>query len=382
MGSASAELRPTARSGDQRAGAEAIRRKRIACLSVGPWNPYLRLLYGHLAAYGFEVVEDPSFALRWMWRARSSVGFLHFHWPGGLYRYERGPARLRPLLSRAKLALFAARLAAARILGYRLVWTVHQVYPHESFDRSLEHRAARVLARGCDLMIAHDSWTAAYARSELGGSSKTIAVVPHGSYIGVYPQGRSRSGVRSELGLPQDSFVFLCFGELRLYKEIDLLLAAFSSVSLPNARLLFAGNATTPSVGSAVRAASATDSRILTLLRFVPENQIFELFHACDAAVLARGDGGTSGALILALSMGLPVVAADLPTVRELTHDGEAGWLFRPHDVSSLRAALDRAGADPSEACTRGRRAFEAADKLQWTAIARELAHLLDRVSG
>ena len=206
--------------------------------------------------------------------------------------------------------------------------------------------------------------------------------MPHGSYIGVYPQGRSRSEARSELGLPQDSFVFLCFGELREYKEIDLLLAAFASVSLPDARLLIAGNAKDPSVGLDVSAASATDSRILTMLGFVPENQIFELFHACDAAVLARGDGGTSGSLILALSMGLPVVAADLPTVRELTHDGEAGWLFQPHDASSLRAALDRAGADPSEARTRGLRAFEAAERLQWTTIARELADLLDRISG
>ena len=375
-GSALAEPRPTADGGD----AEASRRKGIACLAAGPWNPYLRLLYGHLAEYGFEVVDDPSLTLRWLWRARSSVRFLHLHWPEGLYRYERGPTQLRPLLSRVKLALFATRLAAARILRYRLVWTVHQVSPHESVDPALERRATRLLARSCDLLIAHDSWTADHARAELGGRSKTIAVVPHGSYIGVYPKGRSRREVRSELGLPQDSFVFLCFGELRPYKEIDLLLAAFAAMPLANARLLVAGNAKTQSIGLAVRVASATDPRILSLLGFVPENQIFELFHACDVAVLARGDGGTSGSLILALSMGLPVVAADLPTARELTQDGQAGWLFRPHDVSSLRTALDRAGADPSEARTRGLRAFEAAEKLQWTTIARELADLLDRI--
>ena len=162
--------------------------------------------------------------------ARSSVGFLHFHWPESLYRYGRGPARLRPLLSRVKLALFAARLAAARLLGYRIVWTIHQLYPHESVDRALERRGARFLARASDLLIAHDHWTAAQARvrsSRFAG--RKIAVVPHGSYIGAYPEGRPRSEVRSELGLPQDSFVFLCFGELRAYKDVELLLAAFSS---------------------------------------------------------------------------------------------------------------------------------------------------------
>ena len=381
MNSAFQKRGPVNHSGHRAVHAEAARTRTIACLSVAPWNPYLRLLYGHLAAHGFAVVEDPRFSLQWLWRARSSVGFLHFHWPESLYRYGRGPVRLRPFLSRAKLALFGARLAAARLFDYRIVWTIHQLYPHESVDRALDRRGARLLARASDLLIAHDQWTAAQARSELPIRRGEIAVVPHGSYIGTYPEGRPRSEVRNELGLPQDSFVFLCFGELRAYKEVELLLAAFSSMPFPEARLVVAGNAKVPNVGFAVRAASEKDSRILTLLGFVPEEQIDELFRACDAAVLPRGEAGTSGSLILALSMGLPVVAADVPTTRELTVDGEAGWLFRPHHLSSLQAALGDACADPEEARTRGLRAFEIAKKLQWKRITQDLATLLDRVS-
>jgi beta-1,4-mannosyltransferase len=369
-------------SEEQRAEARAARRRRIACLSAAPWNPYLRLLYGNLTAHGFELVEDPLFSLPWLLRARSKVGFLHFHWPESHYRYERGPAPLRPFLSRMKLALFATRLATARLLGYRLVWTIHQVFPHESIDRSLERRATRLLGRACHLLVAHDRWTAAHACSELGRRPKRIAVVPHGSYIGVYPEGRPRSEVRSKLGLPQDSFVFLCFGELRAYKEIELLLDGFSSLPDSDARLVVAGNPKIPTVGSAVRAASAKDSRVLAMLDFVLEERLAELFRACDAAVLTRGDGGTSGSLVLALSMGLPVVAADVPTVRELTRGGEAGWLFRPHDVSSLLTALAHVAADRSEARVRGERALEIARELQWSEITRDLARLLDEIAG
>jgi beta-1,4-mannosyltransferase len=367
---------------EQHAGAEAARDRRIACLSSAPWNPYLRLLYGHLAEHGFDTVQAPVFSLQWLWRTRSAVGFLHFHWPEGLYRYERGAARLRPLLSRVKLALFASRLAAARVLGYRLVWTVHQVFPHESSDRALDRRGARLLGRACHLLIAHDDWTAAHARAELTSHAKRIAVVPHGSYIGAYPEGRPRREVRNKLGLPEDSFVFLCFGELRAYKEVELLLAAFSSASLPNARLVVAGNVKSLRVGSAVRDASTKNYRVLILPGFLPEEHVAELYRACDAAVLPRGEPGTSGSLVLALSMGLPVVAADVPTVLELTRDGDAGWLFRPHDVLSLAAALERASSDPSEARQRGQRAFEIADKLRWTGIARDLANLFGRING
>jgi beta-1,4-mannosyltransferase len=369
------------RSEDERQAAELTRRRTIACLSVAPHNPYLRLLYGHLAAHGFELTAHPAFSLRWLWRERRGVGILHFHWPESLYRYGRGPRSLRPALSRAKLGLFAARLAAARALGYRLVWTVHQLYPHESSDRALDRLGACLLGRACHLLTAHDTWTAAEARSELAIPAEKIVVVPHGSYIGVYPEGRSRSEVRSDLGLPPDSFVFLCFGELRAHKEIELLLAAFAAASTANRRLIVAGNPKIASIGEKVRAAAANDPSIVALLDFVPEERVAELFHACDAAVLPRGEEGTSGSLVLALSMGLPVVAANVSTARALMHGEEAGWLFRPHDVSSLEETLERAGSDRAEALARGRHALTVAAGLDWAGVAGQFARLLHRIS-
>jgi beta-1,4-mannosyltransferase len=349
----------------------------IACLSAAPWNPYLRLLYDALAAEGFERVEQPRLSLRWLWRARSRARFLHFHWPENHYRFGRGPVPLRPLLSRLKLGVFASRLATARLLGYRLVWTVHQIYPHESRDRSLDRHAARLLAAACDLLLAHDRWTAGEIASRLGRST-AIAVVPHGSYVGVYPEGRPQE-VRRELRLPQDSFVFLCFGELREYKEIDLLLTAFSSLPNPDARLVVAGNVKDAGVGARLGAASDADARVVDVPGFVPEARVAELFHACNAVVLPRGEPGTSGSLVLAFSLGLPVVAADVETVRELA-GGEAGWLFRPHDASSLRAALESAAADPAEARARGSRGREIAEGLRWADTAREMVALLRKL--
>ena len=350
---------------------------RIACLSAAPWNPYLRLLYGALSAQGFTQVEHPRLSLRWLWRSRSSARFLHFHWPESEYRFGRGPARLRPVLSRLKLALFAGRLAAARLLGYRLVWTVHQPYPHESNDRGLDRRGAPILAHACDLLVAHDRWTAGEIQSKLAGGSRPVAVVPHGSYVGVYPEGRPRDVVRRELELPEGSFAFLCFGELRAYKEIELLLDGFASVPVPPARLVVAGHVKDGSLGAKVADAAQADERIVTVLGFVAEERVAELFHACDAAVLPRGEPGTSGSLILALSLGLPVVAAEVATVREIVGDGEAGWLFRPHDASSLGVALQSAASDPAGARARGRRGRELAEGLRWADSAHQLAVLL-----
>jgi beta-1,4-mannosyltransferase len=344
---------------------------------VIPQNPYQRLLYEHLAPFGVEVVEGAELKLGWLRRNRRNVQILHFHWPQSYYQWLWDPAWARRPLSWVRLVVFAARLAAARALGYRLVWTVHQVYPHETVSRWLDRLAGRALAAACNGLTAHDRATAELVERELGYDAERVVVLPHGSYVGVYPPGRERAVVRAELGLPQDAFVFLSFGHLRGYKDIDLLLDSFRALDDPSAALLIAGPALDDASGTAVRAAAERDPRIVPMLDFVPDDTVAELFRASDVAVLARGDGGTSGALVLALSLGLPAIAADAPTYSELIGGGLAGWLFAAGSPESLRAALAEAAADRDAAARKGIEARARADGLRWDDYSEGLARLM-----
>jgi beta-1,4-mannosyltransferase len=222
-------------------------------------------------------------------------------------------------------------------------------------------------------MLAHDVATADRARAVFGRRADGIVVVPHGSYVGVYPEGRPREVVRDELGLAHDSFAFLCFGDLRAYKEVELLLDAFADAALRSATLVLAGGSKSERITRLAEEAEA-DPRIRTRLGFVPEDRVAELFGACDVAVLPRGDGGTSGSLILALSLGLPVIAARTRSYEELAGGDEAGWLFAPGNRSSLRTALQAAAADPDEARRRGANALRQAQRLAWPEIGERTA--------
>jgi beta-1,4-mannosyltransferase len=341
-------------------------------------NPYRRLLYRELEERGFPLVPTPRLRLRWLWTERRNVRFLHFHWPEGYWRHDRGREHLRLPLSYVRLGLFGSRLLAARALGYRIVWTIHQVYPHERGDRRLDRRGARLLARLSHHLIAHDEATADAARAELGLRSRSIEIVPHASYAGVYPAGRSRRSVRRELGLDGDELVFLAFGTLRAYKQLDLLLEAFRGSSLPGAALVVAGEVSDPEEGEWVLAAAAADPRVRPLLGRVEDDRVAELHAASDVAVLPRSDGGTSGALVLALSLGVPVVAARTQVAEEQTSAGRAGWLFEPGDAGSLRAALEEAAAaDPATRAAKGAIGLGSAQRLSWPAIADRMAALL-----
>jgi beta-1,4-mannosyltransferase len=341
-------------------------------------NPYQRLLYGELAKLGFPLAPPAKLKTRWLWSSRKRVGVLHFHWPQGYWRYNRDPARLRGALSGLTVIGFAGRLLAARLLGYRIVWTVHQVHPHEVAGARIDRCGAIVLAAFSHLMLAHDEATARSVEQELGRSARKLELVPHGSYIGVYPEGRDRATVRDELAVSEDAVVFLCFGDLRAYKAVEILLKAFLEADASNAVLLVAGAIGDEHVAASARAAIAADRRVRPLLGFVPDDRVAELFAAADVAVLPRGDGGTSGALVLALSMGVPVVSAATETYRQLSGDEATGWTFAPHDSDSMRKAIeDAARTSRPERAAMGAAALRQARQLQWPAIAERTAALL-----
>jgi beta-1,4-mannosyltransferase len=180
-------------------------------------------------------------AAPWLWLHRRRIQFLHFHWDQCFSESVSLNPRFRELRSWCKTARYALLLALARMLRYRIIWTVHEVLPHEGRSLRRDLVAGRILAKASHALVAHDDDTAVRAAALLRPSNRRIAVIPHGSYDGVYPAGRSRDAVRDELEVTASNFVFLAFGNLRRYKRIDLLLDAFSAVEDPDAVLVIAG---------------------------------------------------------------------------------------------------------------------------------------------
>jgi glycosyltransferase involved in cell wall biosynthesis len=349
----------------------------VAALPLIPENPYQRLLYRHMAELGAPLERVDRFDLRWLITARKRTAAVHVHWPQGLYRQE---GRFGRTLSWIALARFASRLAAARLLGYRILWTVHQVHPHERAG-AVDRVAARILGSASHALLVHDETTAARARAELGSSAGKLRRVVHGSYVGVYPAGRPRGEVRASLGVGPETVVFLSFGHVRGYKDLDVLLDGFASCEAPDVALVIAGLPVDGPSEKLVAARADADPRIVSLLGYVADERVAELFAAGDVAVLTRGDGGTSGALILALSFGLPAIVADTPAYLALIDGGEAGWAFRPGDAADLGRVLKEAASSPAAIESRGAAARHAADTLRWSDAARTTVDLIRGVA-
>jgi glycosyltransferase involved in cell wall biosynthesis len=109
--------------------------------------------------------------------------------------------------------------------------------------------------------------------------------------------------------------------------------------------------------------------------------------HVPDvAAVLRRADvfvhparwEGFGLAVLEAMLCGLPVVASRISSIPEIVVDGETGLLVPPDDPPALRAALERALADPRTFGAAGRERARAEFSLE--RMARRTAELYERL--
>jgi glycosyltransferase involved in cell wall biosynthesis len=272
---------------------------RLAPFPADERAPYLRLLHGALSERDVEVLELGSVREA---TGPARVDVVHLHW----LEYLLGGGRVRSLMRGLRLTAALRRLARS---STRLVWTVHNLRPHERRNPLVERLVTRSALRHADTVIAHSAY-AARRMAETYGTERPIEVVPHGNFVGFYPPPtRSREETRAELGLPAGAFTYLIFGQVRRYKRIPEAIAAFRTLASGDARLLVAGSVADDALRAELEEAAAGDSRVRLLPEHVPDERVAELHDAADACVLPYRQVFSSGALLLALSLGVPAVA-------------------------------------------------------------------------
>jgi glycosyltransferase involved in cell wall biosynthesis len=139
-------------------------------------------------------------------------------------------------------------------------------------------------------------------------------------------------------------------------KGLDVLLRALPLVrrGAPTARLLVAGRegSQTPRLREIVRDLSLNDA--VTFLG--AREDVPDLLCAADAFVLPSRREGLPGSVIEAMALEVPIVASDLPQVRELVNEASA-LLVPPGSPESLAIQLERLLGDPDEPAGRVQRA-------------------------
>ena len=258
----------------------------------------------------------------------------------------------------AKAGVLGRVAAKTSLTQSKLVHTFHGHLLHGYFSprkTQLVRGVENILARGTNKLVAVGPQVRDDLLEAKIGRSGQYVIIPPGLTLGTIPK---KAATRNLLGLPTDATVVSFIGRLTGIKRVDRFADAVALVSqsLPGIKFLVAG-AGDQEAGLAERIRQ--QDLPITLLGWRSDIEV--ILGASDLLVLTSDNEGTPLSLIQAALAGLPVVATDVGSVKDVVLDGTTGILCHK-DPTEIANAMIRLVNDHALATRMGVAAKEFAE--------------------
>ena len=330
-------------------------------------NPYQKALADSLSKKGVKVCFGKTSSLFSVLKSIKNnwkPDILHIHW---IHPFLLANSKGKTIL---KSICFIAELVILRILGIKIVWTVHNIVNHEKKFSSLELFFTKLAIRFFNRIITHSH----FAKNEVKKvynitDNSKIQIIPHGNYIYNYKNRIGRIEARNKLKIDEKEVVLMYFGLIRPYKGVFELVDAFKELNVPQKKLLIVGKPFSNEIAKNILKRCGNSENIKTIFGFIPDNEIQIYMNAADVVVLPYRDILTSGAVILAMSFGKSVIAPAIGCIPEIL-DREGSFLYSPSVKDGLIKAMRQALDFDLEKM--GRHNFKLAKQLGWDKIAKK----------
>lgn len=272
-------------------------------------NAYQELLFEALGTRGVEAAaERRAIPFTPFVHRLRDADVLHLHWlhPYFLFGSVEWAYRLpgSRLVCWLAALVFVAQVALAK-RRVRVVWTAHNLVNHERRYERIDRWVSGQVVRRADAVQVWDDRTEAALRDRFDADGTTVVAIPHGNYCDRY-EPTDRAAARERLGLPADERIYLTFGVIRPYKGVPDLVRAFEGV---DGRLVVAGNPKYEELERELETLATGRDDVRLELGYVPEESVPTYFAAADVTVFPYRSIYNSGSVLLAMSLGRPVVA-------------------------------------------------------------------------
>jgi len=234
-----------------------------------------------------------------------------------------------------------------KLLGKKLVLTAHNVDDQARDGRqgsAPDRLSLTFVYRIVDHIFVHTQAMKGELLEDFGVPEHKVTVVPFGINDVIPASTATRTAARQQLGLGPDQKVLLFFGNIAPYKGVEDLLRALASLVREDGRftLILAGRvkdrtceAYWAELKSLIEELQLS-KHVRQEIRYIPDGDAGLLFKASDVSVLPYRRVYQSGVLALSYAQGVPVIAADVGSLRTDVVEGETGLVFRSGDVPDL----------------------------------------------
>ena len=344
----------------------------VALLTGGADRPYAYGLSTSLVSKGVTLeligsddLDFPEF------RGQTQVSFFNVHGDlrpgasfakkitrlltcyGGLVRYAAvAKPRIFHILWHNRLLWIDRTLLLLyyRSLGKRIVLTAHNVNQarRDGIDTRLNRATLRIQYRLAEHIFVHTEKMKLELIEDFGVPPARISVIPFGINNSVADTGLTTAEAKRQLGVRDGKRVLLFFGRIRPSKGLEYLTDAFrENLTRPDDyQLIIAGRPDKcEEYWAAIRKTIQADvqrGRIVVRAEIIPDDETEVYFKAADVLVLPYREIFQSGVMFLGYNFGLPVLAADVGSLKDDIVEGKTGFVFRPEDPVSLARTIEK----------------------------------------
>ena len=270
-----------------------------------------------------------------------------------LFRYAgRSKAEIFHILWNNKFQFFDRTLLMLyyKMRGKKITLTAHNVNDgrRDQCDSWFNRLTLRIQYHLVDHIFVHTQKMKKELIQDFGVREKAVTVIPFGINNAVPHTSLTCAEAKQRLGIGKDEKVILFFGNIRPYKGLEYLVAAFQRLVADHAdyRLIIAGRLFKGAESYWAEIQQTIQNlpvpgRIIVKSEFIQDEETELYFKASDVLALPYTEIFQSGILLLGYSFGLPVVATDVGSFREDIIEGTTGFVCNPCDPADMADAFE-----------------------------------------
>ena len=273
-------------------------------------NPHISNFYKEIEGDNRFIIKD----LNTINAILEKFDIFHLHWPEFFIKQSH-------IKSFFRIIFFIFILYIFKLRKTKIIWTVHNLYPHNNIKPKLYLFVLNILKLYLDgiTFFSYDSRTIVNKQFKFTKSIKN-AVIPHALYdYNLKPSKKITEDLLKNINIKErGSKLLLFFGRIDKYKDLKGLIKTFNKIDDKKLYLLIVGNYSEKNYFNEIKKLSDKNKNLTLIIGFFPEEKISSLFHIADLVVLPFINILNSGSLMLALSLQKPVLAPSLGSINEL----------------------------------------------------------------
>lgn len=291
---------------------------------------YAPLLTKHSAYNITEITAVGHIRLPFLALFQRRTVLLHYHW-----------LEFQDLKSIAGMPWKLLSLWLYLLFGGRLIWTVHNLRPHDKKLPGFHLRLHRWFSKKAMIIHVHSEFAAREVYKHYQIKKKKIRILGHPPYPAHFVEKtKALENLKKQIKatIPADTSLLLVFGAISEYKGIREILNIFQTLE-GKYTLLIAGylKKNQESLDEHIKDFVKRDPRIIYRQQFIPADLYPSLLSAADLCIFNHDYILTSGVVEMARSYNKKIIAPMLGPLQEI--DDPSLYLFR--DTTEMKNLIE-----------------------------------------